>query len=1021
MLFKASAFVLGCTILMAQTADVSGVIRDSSGAAIDKAAVTLLHLETGIRRQSQTDMSGSYSLAGIKTGTYRLSIRKSGFQTAARQGLRVDSGQHPRIDFTLLIEAAATQTVDVLSGDPDPSRSIADQGAVAQTTVKRALIENLPLNGRGLLPLLEAAPGTVITPAGGGEVGQFSVNGQRSNSNYVTVDGVGVNFAVNDGLPGQAPSGSTPVLTALGSMHSIVPVDALEEVKIRSLGQTAQYGRLTGAQVALETRQGGNTFHGGVSTYFRNEVLDANNWFSNSRGLGRAPLRASDLTATLGGPLWRNRTYFFASHERLRLTQPFTIQSAVPSEAFRAAALPLTRDFLESYPLPNGADLGGGQAELTARVSRNSALDSTSARFDHMFGSRAVAFARVYQTPSSSQGAGQSLFSQGNLNLGARGFTVGVTSALSPTVIHDIRFGWATAQALYGLTPAGFTNASQAGDLSQILPPLTDPAETNYSVFVYGLEPVIQNRNNRHSQQQWNFVDASTFIRGRHEIKLGGDVRMVMPSVQSKPWNVFAVFPYLGAVSLGRMSLLTVSHQQSVQVAARNTSLFVQDSWKANARLTLTYGLRWEYNPAITPRNGTQLAPVVGLEDPKTAHLSTTNSPLWNTGAGNFAPRLGIAWRPFANRSLAVRAGGGLYYDLGYGVLMNSVASSPPNYVSRTAYDVSLFDPMSSFPLPKLGVIDPPFARAFAYEPKFKAPFTSQISVGVEQNVGRAAVLSTTFVDVAGHGLLRREWINKLNSNFTGVEVNTNGAMSNYRALQMQLRSRTNSTLQYLVSYSFGRSMDNSSKDSELLQFGDFAARRADYGYSSFDVRHSGHAALSYEPKQLKGWGLDTIVRSRTGFPVNVVTGVDPMQLGLTSYVLRPDLVAGQQVWIDDAAAPGGRRLNRNAFQVPNSQRQGSLDRNAVRGFGFGQVDFAVRKQFRLTERTSMQFRVEAFNALNRANLGDPQSVMTSPQFGQSLNTLNTSLGSGGPANGLMPAFQIGGPRSMQVSLRFRF
>ena len=1015
----ASTLLLACTA-MAQTADVSGVIRDSSGAAIEKAAVTLLHLESGIRRQSQSDGAGSYSLVGVKVGTYRLSVRKPGFQTAARQGMRVNVGQHPRIDFTLLIEAAPTQTVEVRGGDPDPSRSIADEGAVAQTTVKRYLIENLPLNGRGLLPFLEAAPGTVITPAGGGEVGQFSVNGQRSNSNYVTVDGVGVNFAVNDGLPGQAPSGSTPVLTALGSMHSIVPVDALEEVKIRSLGQTAQYGRLTGAQVALETRQGGNTWHGGISTYFRNELLDANNWFSNSRGLGRAPLRASDFTATLGGPVIRNRSYFFATHERLRLTQPFTIRSAVPSAAFRAGASPLTRDFLASFPLPNGTDLGGGQAELTSSVSRDSGLNSSSVRVDHTFGSRAILFARAYQTPSSSQGAGQSLFTQGQLNLGAKGFTVGFTAALSPTVIHDMRFGWATATALYGLSPAGFDTSSKAGDLSKILPPLTPAAETNYSVFVYGLEPVIENRGNRHSQQQWNFVDASTWIRGRHELKLGGDIRMVLPSVQSKPWNVFAVFPYLDAVSIGKLSLLTVSRQESVQVAARNTSLFAQDSWKIHPGLTLTYGLRWEYNPAITPRNGTQLAPVVGLENPATAYLATEKTPLWNTGAGNFAPRLGLAWRPFNDRSLVIRAGGGLYYDLGYGVLMNSVASSPPNYVSRTAYDVSLFDPISNFPLPKAG-INPPFARAFAYEPGFKAPFTTQASVGVEQNIGRAAALSATFVNVGGHGLLRREWINKLNANFTGVEVNTNGAMSNYRALQMQLRSRTNSTLQYLVSYSFGRSLDNSSKDSELLHYGDRAARLADYGYSSFDVRHAWHAAVSYEPKKLKGWGLDTIVRSRTAFPLNVVTGVDPMLLGLTSYVLRPDAVPGQAFWIDDPSAPGGRVLNRKAFQVPDSQRQGTLDRDAVRGFGFAQVDLAVRKQFRITEKASMQLRLEAFNALNRANLGDPQPVLTSPQFGQSLSTLNTALGSGGPANGLMPAFQIGGPRSMQVSLRFRF
>ncbi len=1013
---------MACAAL-AQTADVSGAIHDASGGTIEKASVTLLHLDSGIRRQSHSDASGSYYFPGIKPGVYRLSVRMSGFQTAARQGIRIEAGQHPRIDFTLQIEPPPVETVTV-TDDPDPSRSIADEGAVAQTTVKRRLVENMPLNGRSLLPLLEAAPGTVVTPAGNGEVGQFSVNGQRSNANYVSVDGVSVNFAVNDGLPGQAPSGATPVLTALGSMHSIVPVDAVEDVKIRTAGQTAEYGRLTGAQVALSTRQGTSTWHGGASGYLRNEALDANNWFSNSRGLNRAPLRASDLSFSLGGPIQKGKTFFFATHERLRLKQPFTLRGSVPSEEFRASAPPLVRDFLNSYPSPNGADLGGDQAELTARISRDSGLNASSLRVDHTFGARAIFFARAYQSPSSSQGAGQSLFTEGQLNLGAKGFTAGITASLAPSMIHDLRFGWATATAYYSLTPSGFRDAATAarGDLSKVLPQLTPSADTNYAVYVYGLESVIQNSGNRHTQEQMNLTDTSTWIHGRHEIKFGGDFRMVLPSVVSKPWSMFAAFPYLDAVASGQMTLLTVSRQKPVYATARNTSFFAQDSWKLHPRLTLTYGLRWEFNPAIGPRNGTSFASVIGLQNPATAYLTENGGPLWNAGSGNFAPRLGVAWKPFEGRSFVIRAGGGMYYDLGYGVIMNSVASSPPNFVAHTAYDVSLYDPVDKFPLPKATGLEPPFARAFAYEPGFRSPYTAQWSAGFEQNVGSAAALQANFVSVDGHRLLRREWISRLNENFTGVEVNTNGAHSSYRALQMQLRSRTSSTLQYLISYTFARSLDNSSKDSELLQYGDLAARNADYGYSSFDIRHAWHAAVSYEPKSFKGWGIDTVVRNRTAFPVNVVTGVDPMQLGLTSYVLRPNLVPGEPVWLADPGAPGGRVLNRKAFRVPDSpQQQGDLTRNGIRGFGFAQVDLAIRKQFRIGERASVQFRIEAYNAFNHANLGDPQAVLSSPQFGQSLSMLNTALGSGGPANGLMPAFQIGGPRSMQVSLRFRF
>lgn len=1006
--------------LMAQTAGVSGIVRDASGASIQDASITLLHIESGIRRQGVSDSSGVYTLGGIKPGTYRLSVRKLGFQTAARQGMHVEPGQHARVDFTLAIEAAAAQSVEV-HDDVDPSRSIAEEGAISQTTVKRRLVENMPLNGRSLLPLLEAAPGTVITPSGNGEVGQFSSNGQRSNANYITVDGVAVNYAVNDGLPGQAPSGATPVLTALGSMHSIIPVDAVEEVKIRTSGQTAEFGRLTGAQVALSTRQGSNNWHGGVSSFVRNEALDANNWFSNSRGLERSPLRSSDWSFSLGGPIIRNKTYFFATHERMRLEQPFTLRTAVPSEEFRKQASPLLRDFLAAYPLPNGADLGGGQAEVTARVARDSNFDATSVRLDHSLGNRALLFARAFRTPSASTGAGQSLFTSTDLQVGSKGLSLGFTASVSPSFIHDVRMGWATATANYGLSPAGFANSGERGDISKILPPLTDAADTNYSVFVYGLETVFQNAGNRHKQEQWNLTDTSTWVRGRHEMKFGGDLRFVLPSISAKPWNTLAVFPFLDAVSVGQLSVLTVSRQQPVAVMARNTSLFAQDSWKLHPRLTVTYGLRWEFNPAITPRNGTSLASVIGLENPSTAYLAEGKLPLWNSGAGNFAPRLGLAWKPFAGHSFVVRAGGGLYYDLGYGVLMSSISSSPPNYTSRTVNDISIFDPLDNFKLPKPG-LDPPYARAFAYEPGFRSPMVSQWNLGVEQTLGRSAAVSATFLETTGHRLLRREWISRLNDQFTGVEVNTNGAFSNYRALQFQLRSRTSSSLQYLVSYSLSRSLDNSSKDSELLQYGDTAARRADYGFSSFDVRHAWYGAVTYEPKFFKGWGIDTVVRNRSAFPLNIVTGVDPMQLGVTSYVLRPNLLPGVPLWIDDPNAPGGRVLNRAAFAVPTSNsQQGDLSRNAIRGFGFSQVDLAIRRQFRITEKASMQLRLEAFNALNRANLGDPQAVLSSPQFGQSLSMLNSALGSGGPANGLMPSFQIGGPRSLQVSLRFRF
>jgi hypothetical protein len=999
--------------LSAQPADVSGWVRDGSGALIPGASITLLNQQTGVRRAATSDERGHFLIPANRPGPYRISVRKSGFQTAARTGLQLRDGRHARVDFTLKL-GPVEESVTV-EGER-PIRAFED--SATGTRLEHHLVENFPLNGRTILPLLEAAPGTVITPTGSGEVGQFSVNGQRPTANYFMVDGVSANFAVNDGLPGQAPSGSTPVLTALGSMHTVVSVESVDEVRMRTSTPSADYGRLPGAQLSLTTRAGTNEFHGSVFEYLRNEKLDANNWFSNSRGLTRAPLRTNDFGGSLGGRLRRDRTYFFAAFEALRMRQPFTLRAAVPTDAFREAAAPIVRDLLSAYPRANGAPLGFDQAEITTRVSRLSGLDTGSLRIDHSFGSKAQLFGRYYQSPSTAQGAGSSTFTQSQLDLSARGLTLGLTATLAPRWLLDSRLGWATARAAYSLDPI-------AGDsqraFSRVLPPLTPASETNYQLLVFGLDPILQNTGNSHRQDQWNWVSSVTHLRGRHEFKAGVDARWILPSVASRPWNVYAVFADLDSVAKGQLTQLTISRQSALALRGTNLSLFAQDTWKLRPSLTLSYGVRWEWNPPFTGRHGQSLHPALGLDgDPARITLPTVSAPLWNPGVGNFAPRASFAWSPWRDRSFTVRGAAGLFYDLGYGAVMNSLTSTAPYFAARTRTDLSLYETIGQFPLPQPG-FDPPYARGFAYEPGFRLPRVWHWNAGVEQTLGRHAALSANYVSLSGRQLLRREWLPRPNATVQGLEVYTNAAYSNYRALQVQLRSRTGSPVQYQLAYTLADSTDNTSRDSDLLPYGDAGARRADLGASSFDVRHAWHAALVFEPKKLRGWGLDWVQRSRSAFPVNVVTGLDPMQNGLSNFILRPNLVPGVPVWIDDPTSPGGRHLNRAAFRFPDGLSQGNLPRNALRGFDFWQTDLALRRDFRVREKLVLQFRVEAFNLFNRANLGDPSPVLNSATFGQSLQMLNTALGTGGPANGLTPIFQIGGPRSLQVSLRLRF
>ena len=765
----------------------------------------------------------------------------------------------------------------------------------------------------------------------------------------------------------------------------------------------------------MTTRSGGNQFHGSLFEYFRNDKLDANDWFSNSAGLPRSSLRSNDYGASFGGPLWKNKTYFFAAFEGLDLLQPYTVLDSVPSSQFRQQAPPIVSEFMAANPTPNGP-LSGDLAQLTAAVTRHSELNSSSLRIDHNFSERAQFFIRGYSTPSSAQGSGASLFSEGQLNLGAHGVTAGLNAALSPRTLNDLRFGYSTATARYGIVPA--FNTSSSANLWTILPPVTPASITNYQVQVYGLEPLVATSGDRHTQSQWNAVDTLTHIRGKHEWKLGGDFRLILPSLSTEPYELFASFDSLSSLALGQISQLTINHQDPLSLEAKNVSLFVQDTWRVRPNLTLNLGLRWEWNPPMTGRNGDALQPVLNLQTPQLASLSAGNTPLWSDPVGNFAPRAGFAWRPAERRNLVIRAGAGIYYDLGYGVAMSSLASSAPYFTSNTVYDTSIYNPAPGLLLPNS---NPPYAQGFAYQPGFHLTASFHWNAGVEQQIGRSAALSATYVNITGSGLLRREWLSNPNPTFNGVDVTTNDGFSGYRALQLQLRSRMETSLQYLVSFNWARSIDNVSKDSQLLPYGDAAAVAADTGYSDFDVRRSWNASVSYEPKWSKGWGVESIVRSRSPFPINVVTGEDPFQFGTGNYVLRPNLVPGVPVWLANPNAPGGEVLNPAAFSIPSGYVQGDLTRNSIRGFGFSQVDLAIRKQFHVTERAGLQLRVEVFNALNHANLSDPQASLSSPQFGESQSMLNTGLGTGGPANGLMPVYQIGGPRSLQISLRFSF
>jgi hypothetical protein len=265
---------------------------------------------------------------------------------------------------------------------------------------------NLPLNGRTFQTLIMLTPGIVVTPAAYDDQGQFSVNGQRADGNYFTVDGVSANFGVT-GYPAlvQTAGGALPALTVQGGTNSLVSADALEEFRVQTSSFAPAFGRTPGGQVSIVTRSGTNRFHGTVFDYFRNDVLDANDWFNgytNSPPLPKAKERQNDFGGVLVGPLLKDKAFFFFSYEGLRLRQPSTQETVVPDSASRQNAPSSMQPFLNVFPIANGAELGNGLAQFNASYSDPSSLNAYSIRLDHAISSKLSLFGRYDYSPSQS-------------------------------------------------------------------------------------------------------------------------------------------------------------------------------------------------------------------------------------------------------------------------------------------------------------------------------------------------------------------------------------------------------------------------------------------------------------------------------------------------------------------------------------------------------------------------------------------------------------------------------------------
>jgi hypothetical protein len=1032
------------------TANITGAVQDFTNANIRDAAVRLINVQTGAENDSKTNSEGRFFLPGVIAGTYTLQIERAGFATTQLNGIILNIGDTKSLLIRLKV-GSVSESVNV-----DASGITLDStDAAVSTLVDRKFVNNIPMNGRSFQDLISMTPG-IVTPSpqsaarGSGVEGDFSVNGQRLDSNSFYVDGVSAN--INSGLSSGASrltiSGSSGGSTALGTTQSLVSIDALQEFRVLSSTYSAEYGRTPGGQFTFLTRSGTDTIHGSLYTYWRDYVVDGTDWFTAAISPISPPnpprFSQNDFGGTLGAPIafpgsydGHDKTFVFLSYEGLLLTQPTPITyNYVPSSAvFKEAPVPL-QNVLTYFPYggPEINDASGQPTGLAASILSSNSLparvDSTSFRVDHTISPKHAVFLRYGDTPSHSQS--EQLSSLTSSIVRTKAFTLGATSQLSTKTSNDLRLGFTRS------TSSGYTTPDPFGLCNQFplstfngaigLPDPCGPARADVFIHIAGVgDSEADSDNLSGSLHEWNLRDSFSLESSRHGIKFGFDQRHLASTLTPAPLSVEADFFSRQSMVENLASDIVITKSVPANPVLNQFSAFVQDEWRASQALTLSLGLRWEVSPPPTGKHGRDAYTASGdINSPGTLTISPRGTPLWHTSWYNFAPRLGAAWRidDEPGREMVLRAGAGVFFDSqnrpglrafsGMGFNATSYLSNVPAPITQAQIAFS----STAVPLSTNSLV-------FDFASHLQLPYSAQWNVGLEKTLGKNQALTMTYVGAHGVRLLQeqRRNISEFNPHFADVSFFPGGITSNYQALQTKFQRSVARGVQALASYTWAHSLDYGSTDPLYPLV---------YGNSDLDVRHNLEGAVSWDlPKAgknpllryvLGSWGVDGRIIARTAFPVTLLGNLLSDPATGERYYNGVDLLPGRQPYLSGSEFPGGRMINGGpntttpAFTLPDGTSPGNAPRNSVRGFNAVQTNLSLRRDMPIYyDRVHLQFRVESFNLLNHPNFGYIDPSLSDALFGQATKMLNQSFG---PSGSL---YQQGGPRSVQFSFRIVF
>lgn len=1032
-------------VAQVSTATVVGTVQDSSGAAIPEAQLRLMNDQTGTENDSKTGGDGRFLLTGVLPGTYRLWIQRTGFATAQLSGIALNIGDTRNFLVRLKI-GPVTESVTVDASGITPTVN----DASVTTVVDRRFVSTTPLNGHSFQDLISMTPGIVTQSPqafeqGTGEPGDFSVNGQSPSTNSFYIDGVSANLSLGYGQRGSAISntGSSAGSTALGTTQSLVPIDALQELRVLTANYSAEYGRTPGGQFTFLTRSGTGNFHGSFWGTWRGYQIDASDRFKGYPGQYiNHNFFQDDFSGTMSGPvrlpkrsLGLDKTFFFLSYEQLNLSQlPPATLFFVPSYGVRAQAL--YTSFLDCFAAPfttselsaaNGLP-SGLSAASTEYNPLPAHLNASSMRIDHILTPKISIFARLGDTPSRSNESTEMLETITH-RIRTQTITFGLNYQASSKINSEFRFGIARNKAsTESISQSYFVNPGQPWftfNQALGLPSECPFMAGSVAVDVIGVGASrVSSDCSSSAIAQWNLRDTVSMQAGQHLLKFGLDQRHLASRFTPPALSVRAYLFDRQSMVDEIASEVAISKNEPAYPVLNQFSAFVQDEWKLSHSLSLSLGLRSEANLAPYGASGRNAYTAIGdVAHPSTLTIAPRSTPLWKGSWFNFAPRLGLSWlvdsRP--ERELVLRVGSGVFFDTG----------ARPAFRAFTAAGFHSTTVLQNIPLPlasdllarAAGTSSLTHSTTFIFPRHLQLPYSLQWDVALEKALGRNQTLTVSYIGSHGARLLeeQRSYVAPIHPQLGDISYFPNGITSNYQSLQVKFQRSIARGVQALTSYTWAHSQDYGSTDPAFPLV---------YGNSDYDVRHNAEGAVSWDLPQptglisrdvFGGWGIEGRLIARSAFPVTLFGNrlLDPVTG--ERYYSGVNRLGNRSFYLHNSQYPGGRIFNGGqnaanpAFVLPLEGEAGDAPRNIVRGFSAIQVNIGIRKEIRIYERLTVQFKGEAFNLLNHPNYGYIDPIVTDLLFGQSTRMLNQSFGGSGAL------YQQGGPRSVQLGLRFIF